>query len=190
MFWDTPYDNQLVKMYWGKIPVEKAAAYFYYRPQSGPAHLVYDAKYHGSRDVATEMGEMMADEMGDFFDGIDCIMPLPLSISRRLHRGYNQSEMLARGVSKVTGLPIVRYAVIRKQFGKSQTSLTRMEREENVRDVFELKDGDMLKGKHVLIIDDIITTGATTLACAEEVIKAEDTKVSFLSLGFAGHRKE
>ncbi len=189
MFWEHPYDNPLARMYWGKIPVEKVTAYFYFTPQSAQARMVYGAKYHGRANIALELGEMLADEMTGFFDDIDIIIPLPVSIKRRMMRGYNQSEMIARGISKVTGIPIERHAVIRRYFDKSQTHLTREERRDNVDDVFVLKDADAIKGKHVLIVDDVITTGATTISCANEILKAENVKVSILALGYASKAK-
>ena len=189
MFWEHPYDNPLARMYWGKIPVEKVVAYFYFTPQSAQARMVYGAKYHGRANIALELGEMLADEMNGFFDDIDIIIPLPVSIKRRMIRGYNQSEMIARGISKVTGIPIERHAVIRRYFDKSQTHLTREERRDNVDDVFVLKDADAIKDKHVLIVDDVITTGATTISCANEILKAENVKVGILALGFASKAK-
>ena len=119
MFWEQPYDNPLARMYWGKIPVEKVVAYFYFTPQSAQARLVYGAKYHGRASIAIELGEMLADEMKGFFDDIDCIIPLPVSIRRRMMRGYNQSEMIVRGISEATGIPIERHVVIRKSFDRS-----------------------------------------------------------------------
>lgn len=189
LFWEHPYDNPMARMYWGKIPVERVAAYFYFKPKSGPASLVYDVKYHGRANIAVELGEMIADEMEGFFDGVDCIVPLPISIRRRIKRGYNQSEMVARGISNILKIPVEKHAVIRKRFVRSQTHLTREERQENVTDVFQLKDADALCGKHVLLIDDVITTGATTISCAEQILKAQGVKVSILSLGYAGNPK-
>ena len=189
MFWEHPYDNPMARMYWGKIPVEKVAAYFYFAPKSGVAQLIYGVKYHGRANIAIELGEMLADEMQGFFDDIDCIVPLPISIKRRMKRGYNQSDMIARGISKATGIPIESHAVIRRYFEKSQTHLTRIERRENVDDVFVLKDADALHGKHVLIVDDVITTGATTISCAEQILKAGNVKISILSLGYSAKQK-
>lgn len=186
MFWEHPYDNHMARMYWGRIPVEKVVAYFYFRPKSGVASLVYGVKYHGRANIAIELGEMLVDEMKGFFDDIDCIVPLPISIRRRMKRGYNQSEMIAKGISNVLHIPIERHAVIRRYFDKSQTHLTREERRENVSDVFQLKDAEALQGMHVLIIDDVITTGATTISCAEQILKAQGVKISILSLGYAG----
>ena len=189
MFWEHPYDNPLARMYWGKIPVEKAAAYFYFVPKAGTAQMVYGAKYHGRGNIAIELGEMLADEMKGFFDDFDCIVPVPVTIKRKMKRGYNQSDMIAQGISNVTGIPIERHTVIRRHFDKSQTHLTRDERILNVDDVFVLKDVDSVKGKHVLLVDDVITTGATTISCAKQILKAENVKISILSLGFASRAK-
>ena len=184
MFWEHPYDNPLARMYWGKIPVEKVAAYFYFTSQSGQARMVYGAKYHGFANIAIEVGEMLADEMKGFFDDIDCIVPLPISIKRRMKRGYNQSEQLAIGISDITHLPIVTKALRRKHFVKSQTQLSRHERQENVADIFELCDDSPLKGKHVLLVDDICTTGATLIACVDALKNIEGIRLSVLTLGF------
>ena len=189
MFWEHPYDNPLARMYWGKIPVEKAAAYFYFVPKAGTAQMVYGAKYRGRGNIAIELGEMLADEMKGFFDDFDCIVPVPVTIKRKMKRGYNQSDMIAQGISNVTGIPIERHTVIRRHFDKSQTHLTRDERILNVDDVFVLKDADSVKGKHVLLVDDVITTGATTISCAKQILKAENVKISILSLGFASRAK-
>ena len=86
MFWEHPYDNPLARMYWGKIPVEKAAAYFYFVPKAGTAQMVYGAKYHGRGDIVMDLGKMLADEMNGFFDDIDCIIPVPISIRRMMQR--------------------------------------------------------------------------------------------------------
>jgi ComF family protein len=189
MFWEHPHDNPLARMYWGKIPVEKVVAYFYFTSQSAQAKLVYGAKYHGRANIAIELGEMLVDEMKGVFDDIDCIIPLPVSIRRRMMRGYNQSEMIVRGISKATRIPIERHAIIRRYFDRSQTHLTREERRENVDNVFVLKDADAIKDKHVLIVDDVITTGATTISCANEILKAVNVKISILALGFASKAK-
>ena len=184
MFWEHPYDNPLARMYWGKIPVEKVAAYFYFTSQSGQARMVYGAKYHGFANIAIEVGEMLADEMKGFFDDIDCIVPMPISISRRMARGYNQSEMLAIVISDITHKPIITNALQRKDFHQSQTTLNRWQRQENVADTFQLTDDSQLQGKHVLLIDDICTTGATLIACSNALRAIEGIRISVLTLGF------
>jgi ComF family protein len=185
MFWEHPYDNPLARMYWGKIPVEKVAAYFYFTSQSGQARMVYGAKYHGFANIAIEVGEMLADEMKGFFDDIDCIIPVPLSWSRKLKRGYNQSNEIAKGIQEVTGIRVEEHIVKRTKFKSSQTHKGRWGREENVRGLFKLTHPEKVRGKHILLIDDICTTGATMVSCGKEIAKAGNVKISILTLGYS-----
>jgi predicted amidophosphoribosyltransferase len=108
-----------------------------------------------------------------------------LAKKRLRQRGYNQSLEIVRGISEITSLPIYNKVVIRKVFEGSQTNKGRWEGNENVDGVFELKDDSAIQGKHLLIIDDVVTTGATVLACAKELCKAGNVKVSVISLGFS-----
>ena len=166
--------------------VQKAAALFYYQPHSETAQLVYRLKYNNRPDIGEDMGRVMAKEMqlSDFFSDIDVLLPVPLSRKRLRQRGYNQSEQLAVGISDVTHLPIVTKALRRKDFHQSQTTLNRWQRQENVADTFQLKDDRQLQGKHVLLVDDICTTGATLIACAHALQDVEGIRISVLTLGF------
>lgn len=182
----TPNDNPMAQLFWHLTPVERAAALLFYEPHSEMARIVYDMKYHDRPDIGEDMGRLMANEMqfARYFDGIDVLLPVPLSRKRLRQRGYNQSEQLAIGISDITHLPIVTKALRRKHFVKSQTQLSRHERQENVADIFELCDDSPLKGKHVLLIDDICTTGATLIACVDALKDIEDIRLSVLTLGF------
>lgn len=179
-------DNPMVQLFWHLTSVQRAAALFFYEPHSEIAQLVYDLKYNNRPDIGEDMGRMMATEMqhGNFFDGIDLLVPVPLANKRKRQRGYNQSEMLARGISEKTHIPIVRNHLLRRHFKESQTHLTRYERQENVADVFAVKDADFFKQKHILLIDDICTTGATLIACANTLKEIEGIRISVLTLGF------
>jgi len=186
-FQHDPLRNVMAKMFWGRIPVEHVAALFYYEAGSQTGQLVYDLKYHDSPEIGVTMGRLMAREfmIDGFFEGIDVVVPVPLAKKRQRQRGYNQSQMLAQGVSEVTGLPIYNKVLRRTRFEGSQTQMGRWERLENVENVFELKDPASLQGRHVLLIDDVVTTGATMVACAREILKAEGVRISLLALGFA-----
>ena len=181
------YENPLAKTFWGQIPTERAFALFFYEAHAETANILYQMKYKNNPEIGTVMGRMMARELqkSDFFEGIDAIVPIPLAKKRQRQRGYNQSEMLATGVSEITGLPIYNKVVKRTTFEGSQTNRGRWERNENVEKVFQLTDSEALHGKHILIIDDVVTTGATIIACAKELSKAEDVRFSILALGFA-----
>jgi ComF family protein len=123
-------------------------------------------------------------QQAHYFDGIDLLLPVPLSRKRIHQRGYNQSERLAQGISDVTGLPIETKALRRTRFLQSQTQLSRQERQQNVADMFTVSNASRLQGRHVLLIDDICTTGATLTACANALKDIPGLKISLLTLGF------
>lgn len=182
----TPHDNPMAQLFWHLSPVEQAAALIFYEPHSEVAQLIYDLKYHDRPDIGEDMGRLMAGEiqLARFFDGIDLLLPVPLSRKRLRQRGYNQSEQLAIGISDITHLPVVTKALRRTHFRQSQTQLSRRERQENVENLFELRNGSMLQDKHVLLIDDICTTGATLLACCDALKAVHGIRLSVLAFGF------
>ena len=186
-FQQDPYENIMAKIFWGQVPIERATALFYYEPHAETANILYEMKYKNHPEIGEVMGRLMARElqMSNFFEGIDGIIPVPLAKKRQRQRGYNQSHELAKGISEITGLPIYNKVVRRTVFEGSQTSLGRWERNENVEQVFELKDAPTVQGKHLLIVDDVVTTGATVIACAKELCKAGGVRISVLSLGLA-----
>ncbi len=182
-----PYDNPMAKTFWGQIPIERAAALFYYEAHAETANLIYELKYKDHPEIGETMGRMTARELQlqDFFEGIDGIVPVPLAKKRERQRGYNQSLEIAKGIQVATGLPIYNKVVRRSTFKGSQTQRGRWERNENVEHVFELTDADTIRGKHLLVVDDVVTTGATVIACSKQLVKAGEVKISVLALGFA-----
>ena len=181
-----PLDNPMARLFWGQFPVERVAALFYYHPQSSISQLIYDMKYHSMPQLAESMGNIVAQRFAaaGFFDGIDVLVPMPITRRRQWQRGYNQSMELARGISSITHLPICPRAVRRVHFQQSQTTQHARERLENVANAFSLVDPEPIAGKHLLLIDDIVTTGATATACGRELAKAPGVRISILSLGF------
>ena len=181
------YENVMAKLFWGQIPIERATALFYYEAHAEVANIIYELKYKNHPEIGEVMGRMLAKEIqpSGFFDGIDGIVPVPLAKKRLRQRGYNQSMEIARGVAAVSNLPILEKVVKRTTFDGSQTNKGRWARNENVEKVFQLADAYTIRGKHLLLIDDVVTTGATMIACTKELLKAGDVKVSVLALGFA-----
>ena len=106
-----PYDNKMAQLFWGLMPVERAVAWFYYAPNTKTSQTIYDLKYHDQPDIGISMGQLMSREIKEsgFFEGIDIIVPVPLAKERQKERGYNQSTMIARGISRETGIPIEPY---------------------------------------------------------------------------------
>ena len=180
------YENVMAKLFWGQIKLEKATALFYYEPHAETAQILYELKYKNHPEIGVVMGRMMAKELmkSGLFEDIDALVPVPLAKKRERERGYNQSLELAKGVSEVTGLPIANLVIRRTKFVGSQTKRGRWERNENVEHVFELVD-ENISDQHLLLIDDVVTTGATVIACAKEMQKASNVKISVLALGFA-----
>ena len=181
-----PLDNEMARLFWGLMPIERAAALFFYAPHAAPSKAIYALKYGGNKMVGEVLGRMAASDIAsdDFFRGIDMVVPVPLARKRLRQRGYNQSEVIAKGVSYVTGIPLNTHLIKRKAFHKSQTHLGRWDRMDNVQDMFIAKKGEQAKNKHILLVDDVVTTGATVLACAEALKNVEGIKISVLSLGF------
>ena len=129
----------------------------------------------------------MASELqaSDFFHGVDVIIPIPLHKKKQQIRGYNQSEWISRGITAVTGIPVDTEAIIRRKNTETQTQKSALERWENVEGIFELHHAESLIGKHVLIVDDVLTTGATTVACASRIMEVEGIRISVLTLAVA-----
>ena len=181
-----PADNIMAQSFWYLTPVERAAALFFFTPHSEVAQIVYDLKYANRPDVGEDMGRLIANEMrpAGFFDGIDALLPVPLARNRLRQRGYNQSERLATGISQLTGLPVVRDAVDRHPFTESQTHLNHLERRQNVENIFSIRDDGPLRHRHVLIVDDVCTTGATITALCDAIRHVDGIRMSVLTLGY------
>ncbi len=177
-------DNPLARLFWGLLPIERATALFHYEPQSDCSQMIYDMKYRGMREIGVALGCLTAQRAmaQGFFSGIDALVPMPITRSRQWQRGYNQSREIARGVSEATGLPIYNKVVKRIRFTTSQTAQHAWERLRNVEGAFQLVDAGQIAHRHVLLIDDIVTTGATLTACGLELAKAEGVRISVLAL--------
>ncbi len=171
----------------GKVPVERTAGYFYYYRGSAYARLIYAAKYNGRPRVARALAAEYASEIAEdgFFEGVDSVIPVPLHRFKLWRRGYNQSYYIARGISDVTGIPVAHNLVACRSHG-TQTRRGAYLRWLNARGVYAAVNPAELDGKHVLIVDDVLTTGATMLACCEAIHAAAPTaRISVLVLAVA-----
>lgn len=182
-----PERNEMARLFWLRLPIERAAALFYYHAHSKVAGVIYDLKYHDRPQTGERLGIMAAREMeaNGFFEGMELIIPVPLARERLKERGYNQSEWIAKGISEETGIPMATHVVERTRFEGSQTRLARQERMRNVEDAFRLRRPDAIAGKHILLVDDVCTTGATLTACGKQLALADDVRISILTLARA-----
>lgn len=181
-------DNAVERNFWGKFPVERATSFLYYAKGGDVRQLLYELKYHGNKEVGKVMGRTMAAELlsSCFFEDVDLIIPVPLHRRKERQRGYNQSECLARGIAEVTGLPVCTDMVVRSRYTETQTHKGQYERWENVRNLFACSAPELLENKHVLLVDDVLTTGATIVACVDALRNVSGLRVSVLTLALAG----
>lgn len=169
-----PTDNEVARRIWGFHTIRAGVTLYYYKRGSEAHQLLQAMKYRGRIDVCKSMGRMLASTFTDsgFFDTIDAIVPIPLSKARRRWRGYNQASHIAQGISKVTGIPILEKALARVKDNETQTHQNYTQRVENVKDIFAVEKQLPIDGKHLLIIDDVITTGATLHSAIATLSKA------------------
>jgi len=185
-FWDDP-DNPVAQTFWGRVEIENACAYFFFAKGSKYRPLLHQLKYKGKPEVGVELGLIFGQTLAKshLYKGIDYTIPVPLHPKKFRIRGYNQAEAIAQGIAKGLGTGMVTNQLVRKEFTETQTRKSRVERVRNVADAFELKNGNELKGKHLLLVDDVITTGATLEACAAKLLTIDGCKVSIGTLAYA-----
>lgn len=181
--------NPLEQCFWGRFPIERASSLFVYAREGDVARLLHAMKYRHRPLLCREMGRLMARTWKDngFFDGIDLLLPVPLHPRRERERGYNQSEQLALGIAQVTGIPVCATALRRSRNNPSQTHQSVSNRWENTRELFELapEGQSQLAGRHLLLLDDVTTTGATLTACADALMNIPNIRLSIATLAWS-----
>jgi ComF family protein len=178
--------NPIEKMLWGRLPLVDAGAAYYFIKESLMQHLVHQFKYKGNKELGLQLGRLMGkyiQQSGRF--NVDALVPLPLFPEKERRRGYNQATVLCDGIAEVMKIPVLKNAVIRPQHTETQTKKGRVERWRNMEGKFVIQDKKAINNKHVLLIDDVITTGATLEACGVELLKGEDTRLSIATLCIA-----
>ena len=178
-------NNPLQAIFWGRFPIEKATALLYFKKGSKYRKLIHQLKYKGSPEIGIFLGRLLAENLSDWAAGIDYIVPVPLHPKKKKIRGYNQSEMFANGLSEILDIPVDNQTLIRASFTQTQTKKTRYERWENVKSVFTITNEEIFQGKHILLVDDVITTGATIEGSAQALLGIKNVKVSIAAIGMA-----
>ena len=184
--------NPMEQLFAGKTPIERATGLFFYSKQSPYAAILHDIKYRNTPQMGTYLAELAANELvgSGFFDGIDLLVPVPLHPLKKAQRGYNQSEEIAQGISKITGIEI-RNLLRVTRINDTQTRKSNFERYINTQGLYESKAAKTdLDQHHILLIDDVITTSATLCACAEALHAAAQQlgatlKISVFTLAVA-----
>lgn len=174
-------------MFWGRIAISAGMGEFYFSKNSVIQNLIHELKYKRNRKAGLYLGNLIGESLAgsNRFSDVDMLVPLPLFPKKQFRRGYNQAEVLCEGITQVFKKPVLVKNVTRIVHTETQTKKGRVERWENVEKSFAVKDAASLQGKHILLVDDVITTGATMEACGAEILKVNGTKLSFATLALA-----
>jgi ComF family protein len=176
-------NNPVEKIFWGRLPLSGATAQFYFTKESLMQHLMHQFKYKGNKDLGLQLGRIMGEQIlksGRF--PVDALIPLPLFPAKQRRRGYNQATVLCEGMAAAMHIPVLDKVITRPQHTETQTKKGRIERWKNMEGKFILADTDAISNKHLLLVDDVVTTGATFEACGNELLKAENVTLSLASL--------
>lgn len=182
-------DNPVINQFYGKINFNAAASLYYFSKGGKVQHLVHTFKYMGYKNIGLFVGKMYGEKLlsSPLFGDIKDIVPIPLHPSKLRQRGYNQAEYFAKGLALSMNATVHPGVLIRTHASETQTHKARFSRWENVKEIFTLRDGDNLKGKHVMLVDDVITTGSTLEAAGNVLFGISDIKISVCSLACALH---
>jgi ComF family protein len=179
-------NNPVEKIFRGRVAITNAMGLLYFTKDSVLQNLLHEFKYRGKKEIGFYLGKMVGNALiqSKFYNNTGALIPLPLFASKEKIRGYNQATVLCEGISAIMNVPVLKNTIIRTSATETQTRKNRIERWQNIEGKFELKDPKSIQNKHVLLIDDVVTTGATLEACAMELLRAEGTKVSIATLAY------
>ncbi|MBR1514092.1 MAG: ComF family protein [Bacteroidales bacterium] len=182
-------DNPVAQTFYGRVPFHAVTSCFFFAKSGKVQHLIHQLKYKGNKEAGIFLGQQIGESIKEapLFQGIDYLIPVPLHPKRERQRGYNQSLMIAQGIHEVTGIPIGDKYLVRGTYTETQTHKSAEERFKNVKDIFEVHHADELKGKHVLLIDDVLTTGATLDSCAQQLLSVPEITISAATAACAGN---
>lgn len=183
---ETQPTNLVSQLFVGRMPVEMASALLFFSKDSKVQHLIHQVKYKGKKDLGHYLGTLMGHAILQAHWGeLDFIVPVPLNKKKAAKRGFNQAKILADGISEVMQKPVAEVALVRSKFTETQTHKNRMSRWQNVEDVFELGDTKGFENKRVLLVDDVVTTGATLEACGQKLLQINGLRLKVAALAYA-----
>ena len=177
-------DNPVAKLFWGRTSIFSASSLYAFNKGSKVQHLIHQLKYRGKKEIGISLGKYYGKELktASSFSSADMIIPVPLHRKKQRKRGYNQSETFAQGLAESMNIDILNDALIRTHLSETQTRKSRFARWKNVEHIFQVIAPEKIQGKHILLVDDVITTGATLEACANKILEIPATKVSIATI--------
>ncbi len=180
-------ENRVAQLFYGRVKIENATSFFYFSKGSKYQTLLHSLKYKGMKEVGEEIGKQFGIDLmkSPDFASVDVVCPVPLHPSKEKKRGYNQSWWIASGIAKQMGKDLSTGNLKRSTDTETQTRKSRFARWQNVEGIFEVSDPEAFSGKHILLVDDVVTTGATLEACATAILSATNAKVSIATLATA-----
>lgn len=182
-----PGDTTMEQLFYGRVPVESAFAYFEFRKGSNYRRILHQMKYKGQKEIGEFFGERFAAELlqTGSLSLPDYLCPVPLHPKKERKRGFNQSYHIALGLSRQLHVPVLKDNLRRIANTGTQTRKSRYERWENMENMFEVINPDLFDGRHIALVDDVVTTGATLEACASAILSCCDARISMLTLAMA-----
>jgi ComF family protein len=177
-------DNPVIKLFWGRANIFSASSLYSFSKGSKVQHLIHQLKYRGKKEIGVSLGKYYGRElkMSPLFSPVNMVIPVPLHPKKLKKRGYNQSETFAQGLAESMKAENGSEFLIRTHASETQTRKSRFARWENVEEIFKVVSPEKIQGKHILLVDDVVTTGSTLEACANKILEVPDTKVSVATI--------
>lgn len=177
-------DNPVMKLFWGRINVHSASSLYLFNKGGKVQRLIHQLKYRGKREIGVSLGKYYGRELktAPLFSSVTMVIPVPLHKSKLQKRGYNQSETFAQGLAESFNVENCNDVLIRTHVSQTQTKKSRYGRWKNVEDIFRVTAPEKLENQHILLVDDVVTTGSTLEACANRILEIPNTKVSVATI--------
>ena len=182
-------DNPVIKLFWGRTNIFSASSLYSFNKGSKVQHLIHQLKYRGKKEIGISLGKYYGKELKDspLFSSVNLVIPVPLHLKKLKKRGYNQSETFSQGLAESMGMENGKNILIRTHASETQTKKSRFARWENVEKVFKVIAPEKIQGRHILLVDDVVTTGSTLEACANKILEVSGTKVSIATIASTAH---